>query len=96
MTEKARQLERFYWLLIRVGVLVFCYLMLFGGALFGFAFLAEKLRTGAVTYGGATHTDATAFLHAVGWPLGVAVLGLAGIVLLKRLGDARGGGNEID
>lgn len=84
MSEKARQLERFYWLLIRVGVLVFCYLMLVGGALFGFAFLMEKLKTGSVSYGGAEHAGTGAFLQAVGWPSGVALLGLAGIVLLRR------------
>ncbi|MEO1574849.1 MAG: hypothetical protein AAFU65_07805, partial [Pseudomonadota bacterium] len=82
------------WLLIRIGVLVFCYLMLVGGALFGFAFLSEKLRTGAVTYGGAEHTDTAAFAQAVGWPLGVALLGLAGIVLLKRLDRARSAADD--
>lgn len=89
MTDKARQLERFYWLLIRVGGLVFCYMMLVGGALFGFAFLVEKLRTGTVTYAGAVHAGNAAFAQAVGWPLCVAGGGVAGIVLLKRLGRRR-------
>lgn len=89
MHDKPRQLERFFWLLIRVGATVFAWLMLFGGGLFALAFLMERLRTGAVSYGGAERTDLTSLAWAVGLPAGIAAGGALGVLLLKRYERAR-------
>ncbi|MFK7885877.1 MAG: hypothetical protein AB8G16_03340 [Gammaproteobacteria bacterium] len=76
VSEKARDLEKFYWFLIRIGAQVFGWLMLAGGGLFALTFVSEKLRTGAVAYGGAEHVGALAALKAIGYPALVAVLGI--------------------
>lgn len=84
MSEKGRELEEFYWLLIRVGALVFGVLMVVGGGLTALTFLSEKLRTGAVAYGGAEHADTMSALKAMGLPATIALAGGAMVHFVRR------------
>lgn len=91
MSEKGRDLETFYWFLIRLGAQVFAVLMIAGGGLIALAFLTEKLRTGAVAYGGAEHADTLAAVTAIGLPALVAAVGtLVFRIVRRRQQDAAG------
>jgi len=84
VSEKGRDLENFYWLLIRVGALVFGVLMVVGGGLIALTFLSEKLRTGAVAYGGAEHAGTVAAVKAIGFPGLVALAGVGLVRYVRR------------
>lgn len=84
MSEKARDLEKFYWFLMRIGAHVFGVLMMAGGGLIALAFLSEKLRTGVVAFGGAEHADALAAVKAIGVPMLVAVVGALIVRFVRR------------
>lgn len=85
MTNKAKQIESFYWMLIRIGAVAFGYLMMLGGGLLALAFAVEKWRTGAVAFGGANHPDFAAAFFAIGLPTAVAVSGLVLVRVVRRL-----------
>ncbi|MEO0411575.1 MAG: hypothetical protein AAF221_07035 [Pseudomonadota bacterium] len=84
VSEKARDLEKFYWFLIRIGALVFGVLMVVAGALTALTFASEKLRTGAVAFGGAEHADTMAAIKAIGVPTLIALLGAAMVRFVRR------------
>ena len=84
MTDRGEEIERFYWLLMRMIGLVFGYLMVAGGGLFALSFLVEKLRTGAVSIGGAAHSDAAMVAKLLAIPVLVALAGWALVAWIRR------------
>lgn len=84
MSDRGKEIERFYWLLMRLIGTAFGYLMIAGGGLLALSFLAEKLRTGAVTFGGAAHTDPLSAAKLVAVPGLIALAGWGLIVWIRR------------
>ena len=80
--NRGAEIERFYWLILNLLGKVFGYLMLLSGSLFFVAFLAEKMRTGVMTWNGKTLTAFSAQ-----WPLLVSgvVVALIGLFLVRVL-----------
>ena len=89
MNDRAREIESFYWLLIRIGAAAFGYLMMIGGGILALAFAAEKWRTGAVAFGGAQHAHWQAALAAIAIPAGVALVGWAIVRAIRRYAERR-------
>lgn len=84
MSNRAKEIESFYWLLIRIGVAAFGYLMIVGGTLLALAFAVEKLRTGAIAFGGLSRAGAGDALLAIAIPAAVALAGLAMVRAMRR------------
>lgn len=80
--NRGAEIERFYWLIVNLLGKVFGFLMLVAGGLFFFGFLAEKLRTGVMTWNGQTLATLSEQ-----WPLlvGGAVVALIGLALVLVL-----------
>ena len=84
MNDRGAQIERFFWLLVRLSALIFGYMMLLGGGLFALAFLVEQWRTGAIALNGELHTDAGTRLRLIAVPVGVAIAGYGLTALARR------------
>ena len=89
MSDRAKEIESFYWLLIRVGAAAFGYLMMIGGGLLALAFAAEKLRTGAVAFGGQNHAGTGEAVTAIAVPAAVALAGWAVVRVIRRFSQTR-------
>lgn len=84
MTDRPQQIEAFYWLLIRVGVMAFGYLMMLGGGLFALTYASEKMRTGAVAFGGRVDPSLAGALWLIALPAALALAGYGLVRWMKR------------
>ncbi len=85
VTDRPQEIEAFYWLLIRVGVMAFGYLMMIGGGLFALTYASEKLRTGAVEFGGATDPSLAGALWLTVLPGALALVGFGLVRWMRHL-----------
>ena len=79
MSDRGKEIEAFFWMLMRLGVMAFGYLMIAGGGLMALTFALEKLRTGQVAFGGQMHVGTLAALKLVVIPLLVAAVGFVAV-----------------
>ena len=80
MSTRGQEIERFFWLLIRLAGTVFGWLMVLAGALFALMFWVEQTRTGAIGFNGRSITELAARWQLIGTALAVAA---GGAVLVR-------------
>ena len=75
VSDRGQEIERFFWLLLRLAALAFGCLLMLAGALFALSVTVEWLRTGAIALNGTLYDGGPALWWIIATPVAVFLVG---------------------
>lgn len=87
MSNRGAEIERFFWLLMRLAGTVFGWLMVLAGSVFALMFVVEQARTGAIAFNGQAVVEAGDRWRLIGTALAVVAGGYGLLLWCRRASD---------
>lgn len=84
MTDKGAHIERFYWLVFRLCVLLFGGLVMLTAVLLGFGFFVEQWQSGLITLAGRRFPDVPSRAALMAAPVAMFAAGFALVARARR------------